>query len=132
MESITIGIYMDLDGNEASTLGETWFTICLDRFTKFNNETWNNGGILLGDINAIFHSLTICDSKKVDFHQSKPTCDRRRPHVWPCAFGGNDGKRLFWTKSTHSRSNVGIHTQKHVCTYIYIDMHIHARIYLYI
>ena len=44
---------MDMDRNEASTLGETWFTKCFDRFTKFNNETWNNGGILLGDINAI-------------------------------------------------------------------------------
>jgi hypothetical protein len=50
---MTIGSYMDMDRNEASTLGETWFTKCFDRFTKFNNETWNNGGILLGDINAI-------------------------------------------------------------------------------
>lgn len=101
-------------------------------------------GTMVGFDRDIIAIPSNCDSKKVDFHQSKPTCEfdsnhpithwnRRRPHVWPCAFGGNDGKWLVWTKPKHSRSNVGIHTHTEACMNIhYIYMHIHARIYLYI
>ena len=45
---------------------------------------------------------------------------QKAPCMAMCLKGGNDGKRLFRTKPTHSRSNVGIHTQKHVCMYVYM------------